>query len=237
MAENHQLKRLKSNGDLDEPVSAVSGSSSPTRRVSALYDEAAGDFIHGSQPSMVSRGSTMRDTAAAANMAGDSPSSPQPSASRRDSGLRRVPVGSKSPAASPDLNRHSSIWESVDPAEAHAARSMSPAWDNIQSPWAGRPAIAHKYSSVSVGDRAEEPLQVEEPSAPQEVLLEARQDKSTGTKVGFADASSILSSEAGPHLREDQRDIEDGDDEFDNELFYSKYSTYSICDARRGAQC
>lgn len=52
-------------------------------------------------------------------------------------------------------------------------------------------------------------------------------EKSPGARVVFSETVSVSSSEHQPTPRADEeQDVEDRDEEFDNELFYSKYSMF-----------
>lgn len=220
------MRRLRSEGDLEEPVSAVSMSNSPTKRVSALYDAQTDILQQTTGHRREVSGGSSSSRGHASNMS-DGPSSPPFNAPRRESGLRRVPVGSKSAAASPELNRQTSGWSMSDIARAQASRAISPAWDNIHSPWENRPAISHAYSSVPEIERMEEPMHRDEPIE-QSRVQPNKGEKTTPTKVAFTHTVSVSSSEHNSERREVE-DVEDRDDEFDNELFYSKYSKFSSC--------
>jgi hypothetical protein len=75
---------------------------------------------------------------------------------------------------------------------------------------------------VPAADRTEEPMHREEPLVP--TRGEKRPEKVTPTTVAFAETTSVSSqSDRGSETRQDQ-DVEDRDEEFDNDLFYSKYS-------------
>lgn len=98
---------------------------------------------------------------------------------------------------------------------------MSIAWDNLHSPWEDRPDVLRSLSNAGakIAEEEEEGQQQQ-----QQQQTEVKSEKKAPTMAVGSVGSQSSMEEARTAAPAEQRDVESHDDDFDNEIFYSKYS-------------